>query len=314
MNNYPFKVSKLAQLVSSNLRKFFFRHEMEEFQDMILEMGLKHIDAFGFLSFYNNPEDHSKINDEYFRDQENLILQKNVSYSLFFFYLENYLKQFQKQDIEIINGKLHLVSKAYKIFTITILEFFDEYGLPEESRIAFVKNIQQGLTNMRLVHSEANNIEDINYIKKIVSERFGTDEEDTDLDKRQNQSRHPDLKRKNLIELLVARKCIPDSLKSDFLLLLKHKGRVDMSIDWNYSDWELYFLISFFEYAELIDLLEKQNKIDYIMLNFYYKSKKFDKKTFQANIGRAEKLFKSETRYKDYHNKLKDIFSSFELI
>lgn len=314
MNNYPFKVSKLAQLVSSNLRKFFFRHEMEEFQDMILEMGLKHIDAFGFLSLYNNPEDHSKINDEYLRDEKNLILETNISYSLFFFHLENYLKQFQKQDIEIINRKVHLISRAYKIFTITFLEFFDESGLPEGSRIVFVKNIQQGLTNMMLVYSEANNIEDINYIKKIVSERFGTDEEDKDLDKRQNQSRHPDIKRKNLIELLVARKCIPDSLKSDFLLLLKHKGRVDMSIDWNYSDWELYFLISFFEYAELIDLLEKQNKIDYIMLNFYYKSKKFDKKIFQVSINRAERLFKSQTCYQDHHNKLKEIFSSFELI
>lgn len=314
MNNYSFKVSKLAKLVSSNLHKFFVKHEMEEFQDMILEMGLKHIDAFGLLSLYKNHENHDKINIDYFRNQENLIIDSNVSYSLFFFYLENYLKQFQKQDLEIIKGKLHLVSKAYKIFAITFLEFFNEFEIPEKSKKEFVKNIHKELTNMILVHGDANNVEDINYINKIVSERFGIDEEDKDLEKRKNQSRHSDLKRENLVEILVVQKCIPDCLKNEFLQLLKFRGRVDKCIDWNYSDWQLYFLITFFEYAELIDLLERQNKIDYIILNFYYKSKMFDKKTFQVSINRAERLTEIHTRYQDHNNKLKDIFSSFDLI
>ena len=178
MNNYSFKVSKLAKLVSSNLSKYFVKHEMEEFQNMILEMGLKHIDAFGFLSFYINPEDHSKINDEYFRNQKNLILQKNVSYSLFFFHLENYLKQFQKQDIEIINRKLRLVFKAYKIFIITILKFFDKFGLPEKSWKQFMKNLQQELTEIMFVYNGDINVKDINYIKKIIPKSFGTDKKD----------------------------------------------------------------------------------------------------------------------------------------
>lgn len=314
MNNYSFKVSKLAKLVSSNLHKFFVKHEMEEFQDMILEMGFKHIDAFGLLSLYKNHENHNKINIDYFRNQENLIIDSNISYSLFFFYLENYLKQFQKQDLEIIKGKLHLVSKAYKIFAITFLEFFNEFELPEKSKKEFIKNIHKELTNMILVHSEANNVEDLNYIKKKVTEYFGANEEDRDLDKRRRESRLSNTKRENLVELLVARKCIPDSLKNDFFQLLKHSGRVDKSINWNYSDWRLYFLITFFEYAELIDLLEGQNKIDYVISNFSYKSKMFEKKTLQANINRAERLTENQTRYQDHHNKLKEIFSSFDLI
>jgi len=314
MNSYSFKVSKLAKLVSSNLRKFLAKHEMEEFQDMILEMGLKHIDAFGLLSLYKNQENHDKINIDYLRNQENLILDSNVSYSLFFFYLEKYLKKFQKQDIEIVKEKLHLVSKAYKIFAITILEFFDEFGLPERSRKEFVKNLEEGLTNMMLVHSEANNVEDINYIKKMAIERFGTDEEDKGLDKRQSQSRHSDLKRKSLVDLLIAQKCIPDSLKNEFLQLLKYRGRVDRTIDWRYSDWQLYFLISFFKSAGLIDLLESQNIVGYIISNFSYKSKIFNKTTFQVSINRAEKLTVSQTLYQDHRNKLKEIFSSFDLI
>ncbi len=281
MNNYFFKVSKLAKLVSSNLRKFFVKHEMEEFQDMILEMGLKHIDAFGLLSLYKNHENHNKINIDYFRNQENLIIDSNISYSLYFFYLENYLKQFRKQDLEIIKGKLHLVSKAYKIFAITFLEFFNEFELPERSRKAFMKNIQQGLTNLMLVHSEVNNVEDLNYIKKKVTELFGANEEDKDLDKRRRESRLSNTKRENLVELLVARKCISEGSINEFSQLLKYRGRIDRTIDWRYSGWRLYFLITFFEYAELIDLLEGQNKIDYIISNFSYKSKMFEKKHFK---------------------------------
>ena len=40
----------------------------------------------------------------------------------------------------------------------------------------------------------------------------------------------------------------------------------------------------------------------------------FEKKTLQANINRAERLTENQTRYQDHNNKLKNIFSSFDLI
>lgn len=108
----------------------------------------------------------------------------------------------------------------------------------------------------------------------------------------------------DLINSLIDADFISRDLKECFIELLTTKALTKI-LDWTQTDWKLYVIIDKFIEHELLSI--KQTEIiDFILLHFKYKNKKFDRKTLRDSIERT----KTEQRMKIFTTKLENLLQN----
>ena len=321
MDTIEYNITEFIRKVTANLNRQLLSEEVADLNNLILDLGIKHIDGFTLTLLYLPPVERDLDIEKYIADPSNLIVNFNATHSWFFLLLKEYAQSIKDLDeLEELKQNLKIVIKGIKTLLYTIIDDIDLLKISSKKKKELFKLFQNEIVNTLYVHAQDLDMETLEDMFRRISQHIGSSHITKDafplikFIKSISNEENETIIRHLTLQLNSLKIILPESIEQ-FKLLIKHKGRVESPIIWRLKDWQLYWLLYFLKETKFIELVSNQDLFNYICHNFIGDQKQeFNRKEIMSHVSRSKTHIKGKIagQYLNYYNTLQDAFTTYK--